>query len=196
LHLNFFKNPHSLKDSNVNLKVKVVEEGVGVRSLICSASRVEWHARIPGWGLGRVTSESIIHTNLHYKLVCAWFLRAFQWYIELFHLMNFDPWNISLKIQNSVVIPTPTMGVHLDVWVHSFTPPQVQMWLSSCIFDLHLSTLLLWSRSQGQGRDIKYLILKHTQLPCCLPFITTPCINPLIKFLHIVTKTLPKKSYH
>jgi hypothetical protein len=79
-----------LKYSNVNLKVKVVE-GVGVRSLICNALKVEWHAGIPGWGFGRMASRSIIHTNLHYKLVCAWFLKAFKWYIELFHPMNFDP---------------------------------------------------------------------------------------------------------
>jgi hypothetical protein len=35
---------------------------------------VEGHARPPGWGLGRVTSNSIIHTNLHKpnnKLVSA-----------------------------------------------------------------------------------------------------------------------------
>jgi hypothetical protein len=35
---------------------------------------VEGHAGPPGWGLGRVTSNSIIHTNLHKlnnKLVSA-----------------------------------------------------------------------------------------------------------------------------
>jgi len=68
-----------------------MEEGIGVCSLIHSTSKVKWRVETPGWGLGRLTSGSIIHTNLHNKLVCAWFLRAFQWYRELFHPMNFDP---------------------------------------------------------------------------------------------------------
>jgi len=36
-----------------------------VRSLVHSTSGVEVHARALGWGLGRVTSKSIIHTDLH-----------------------------------------------------------------------------------------------------------------------------------
>ncbi len=41
------------------------EERIGVHSLARNISRVEGHAGTPGWGLGRVTSKSIIHTNLH-----------------------------------------------------------------------------------------------------------------------------------
>jgi hypothetical protein len=56
--------PHSLKDSNANQKVETTEKkGVGVRSLTCNTLRVEGHAGALGWGLGRVTSKSIIHTN-------------------------------------------------------------------------------------------------------------------------------------
>ncbi len=41
------------------------EEGVGVRSLARNISSAEGCARAPGWGLRWVTSESIIHTNMH-----------------------------------------------------------------------------------------------------------------------------------
>ncbi len=68
--------PHALKDSNVSSKVKTTEEAeVGVHSLTCNTSGVEGHAKTPGWGLGRVTSGSITHTNLHNpnnRLVSAW----------------------------------------------------------------------------------------------------------------------------
>ncbi len=62
-------------DSNVSLKVKIVEgEGVGACSLARSTSRVEGLVRTPRWGLGKLTSNSITHTNLHKpnnKLVSA-----------------------------------------------------------------------------------------------------------------------------
>jgi len=40
----------------------------------------------------------------------------FQWYKELFNLMGFDPYNHSLKIRESIEIPTPQVGVTLGVW--------------------------------------------------------------------------------
>ncbi len=58
--------PHSLKDSNVSLKVKRTEkERIEICSLIRNTSRVEGHVGAPRCGLGRMTSESIIHANLH-----------------------------------------------------------------------------------------------------------------------------------
>jgi hypothetical protein len=57
--------PNSLIDSNANPKVKTMEEGVGACSLTCSISGVKGHARALRWGLERVTSGSIIHTNVH-----------------------------------------------------------------------------------------------------------------------------------
>jgi len=42
--------------------------------MICNISGVEGHVGAPGWGLRRVTSGSIIHTDLHKlnnKLVSA-----------------------------------------------------------------------------------------------------------------------------
>jgi len=65
---------HSLKDSNVNPKVKTIE-GVGVHSLACNSSRVEGRARAPRWGLGQIISGSIIHRDLYKPnntLVSAW----------------------------------------------------------------------------------------------------------------------------
>ncbi len=52
--------PHSLKDSNVSLKLKTMEKEVEVRSLACSISGVKGHFGAPGWGLGRMTSKWII----------------------------------------------------------------------------------------------------------------------------------------
>jgi hypothetical protein len=66
--------PHSLKDSNVNPKMKGVEEVVGVHSLACSTLNVKKCVGALGWGLRWMTNKSIIHTNLHKlnnKLVSA-----------------------------------------------------------------------------------------------------------------------------
>jgi hypothetical protein len=53
-------------DLTANPQVKIAErEGVGTRSLACSTSGVEGRAKAPRWGLGRLTSNSITHTNLH-----------------------------------------------------------------------------------------------------------------------------------
>jgi hypothetical protein len=41
--------------------------------------------------------------------------RNFQWYKEFFDPMSFDSWSTSLKIWDSIGIPTPKLGVHLGV---------------------------------------------------------------------------------
>jgi hypothetical protein len=41
---------------------------------------------------------------------------SFQWYKKIFNPMGFDPCNCSLKIWESIMTPTPKMGVHLGVW--------------------------------------------------------------------------------
>jgi len=41
------------------------EERIGVRYLARNILGVEGHARDPRWGLGQMTSGSIIHTDLH-----------------------------------------------------------------------------------------------------------------------------------
>jgi hypothetical protein len=65
---------HSLKDSNVSLKMKRMKERVGVCSLAHTTSKVEGHIGVLGWELGWMISEKIIHTNLHTsnKLVSVW----------------------------------------------------------------------------------------------------------------------------
>jgi hypothetical protein len=67
--------PSSSMDSTASLKVKIVEgEGVGVHSMACKILGVKGCAGVSGWGLGRFTSKSIIHMDLHKpinKLVSA-----------------------------------------------------------------------------------------------------------------------------
>jgi len=62
-------------DLTTNPKVKTAKgERVRVCSLTRSTSRVEECAGTPGWGLERLTSNSISHTDLHKpnnKLVSA-----------------------------------------------------------------------------------------------------------------------------
>jgi hypothetical protein len=53
-------------DSTVSPKVKTTEgEGVGACSLACNTLGVEGCAGALGWGLGRLTSNSITHMDLH-----------------------------------------------------------------------------------------------------------------------------------
>ncbi len=53
-------------DSTMSLKKKTTErEGVGACSLTHSTLGLEGCVGAPGWGLGRLTSKSLIHTNLH-----------------------------------------------------------------------------------------------------------------------------------
>jgi hypothetical protein len=67
--------PSSLMDLTMNPKVTIAEgEGVGARSLTCSTSGVEGCVGDSKWGLRRLTSKSITHTDLHKsnnKLVSA-----------------------------------------------------------------------------------------------------------------------------
>jgi hypothetical protein len=62
-------------DSITNPKAKTTKEKeIRVHSLVCSTSGVEGCVGAPGWGLRKLTSNSIIHTNLHKpnkKLVSA-----------------------------------------------------------------------------------------------------------------------------
>jgi hypothetical protein len=56
--------PHSLKNSNVSQKVETMEEeGVRVCSLTRNTLGLEGHVGARGWGLKKVTSGSIFHTN-------------------------------------------------------------------------------------------------------------------------------------
>ncbi len=58
--------PNSLMDSTTSLKMKTTKgEEVGSRSLARNTSGVEGRVGAPGWGLGRLTSKLITHTDLH-----------------------------------------------------------------------------------------------------------------------------------
>ncbi len=53
-------------DLTASPKVKTIEgEGVGPRTLVRNISGVERRAGASRWGLGRLTSKSIIHIDLH-----------------------------------------------------------------------------------------------------------------------------------
>jgi len=76
-HQTWFNNKKKfyLKVSNASSKVETSEEErVRVWSLIHSTSKIEGCLQVPRWGLGRMTSELIIHMNVHKpnKLVNAW----------------------------------------------------------------------------------------------------------------------------
>jgi hypothetical protein len=59
-------HPKLLNGFTISPKVKIMEgEGVGVRSLVPSILRVEGCVGAPGWGLGKLTSNSITHMDLH-----------------------------------------------------------------------------------------------------------------------------------
>jgi hypothetical protein len=53
-------------DSTMNPKVKIAKgKRVGAHSLVRNTLGVEGHAIALKWRLGRLTSKSITHTNLH-----------------------------------------------------------------------------------------------------------------------------------
>jgi hypothetical protein len=92
---------HFLKDSNVSLKMKIMEKKwIGGCSLIHNTLGVEGHVEGLRWGQGWMTSESVIHVNLHKfnnKLVSAW--------LKHFWCTN-KPWAY-MDSQNS---PWPPLG--------------------------------------------------------------------------------------
>jgi len=63
-------------------------------------------------------------------------LRYFQWYKECHKLLNFDPWNRSLKCQKSTGTPSPKVGVALVVW--GFIPSHFHTFLGACDVTLGL----------------------------------------------------------
>jgi hypothetical protein len=59
--------------------------------------------------------------------------RAFQLYEKLLNPMNFDPYNCSLKIKESIWSLIPKVGAHMEAWglipSHSLALPEHEMWL-------------------------------------------------------------------
>jgi len=62
-HLTHPQTPY--KTQNASSNVKTTEEGMGIHSLARSILGVEGRAGALRWALGRVTSRSVIHMNLH-----------------------------------------------------------------------------------------------------------------------------------
>jgi hypothetical protein len=52
-------------DSTISSQMKTEGEGIGAHSLAYNTSKVEGHVGAPEWGLGRLTSKSITHIDLH-----------------------------------------------------------------------------------------------------------------------------------
>jgi len=79
--------------------------------------------------------------------------RAFQWYKEYDKPLSFDPWNRSLKFQDSISQNGSCFG---SVRVHSFTlsstplhSREYVMWLPNFFLAHNLVTPLSWSRAQS-----------------------------------------------
>jgi len=76
--------------------------------------------------------------NLHFRcpneqcklILDIYVSRAFQWYKERHKPLSFDPWNFSLKFQESTGTPSPKVGVVLGVW--GFTPSHFPTLLGVC----------------------------------------------------------------
>ncbi len=100
--------------------------------------------------------------------------RAFQWYKELHNPMGFDPFNRSLKIQESIRIPTPKLGAHLGVW--RFIPSLSHI-PGSMEYDSRASLLARTFASPCLGRGPKVRVATSTILNlknCSWPTLFSP----------------------
>jgi hypothetical protein len=130
--------PNSSINSTMSPKVKISERGVGVHFLIHNISWVEGRIGALRWRLRRMTSGSIIHTNLHKpnnKLISAW--------LEHFWCMN-EPWTYI----NSQDSPRPKFGES-----YHLPPLYYSLWLatrvtSKCHFILGLPS---WESRNSQN---------------------------------------------
>jgi hypothetical protein len=82
--------------------------------------------------------------------------KAFQWYEGLHNPMNFDPFNYSLKIQESIGTPTPKVGSSLGSVEVQFshspilsTSQEHEMWLPGFTLGSQLCKPLPWLWAQG-----------------------------------------------
>jgi hypothetical protein len=95
--------------------------------------------------------------------------KAFQWHNERFNPMNFNPWNLPLKIRESIETSTSKVGAHLRVC--GFNPSHFPTlpWTWSVSFGFHswpttlqslalVTSSRLWSRAQGYGCDIRSIM--------------------------------------
>ncbi len=122
--------------------------------------------------------------------------RAFQWYKERHKPLNFDPWNRSLKFQESTGTPSPKVGVALGVWVftpsHSLTLSYIpeSMWCDfrASSWSTPLWPLCLGSRVSSWPASLQPLYLGREPKVK----VATKCLNTK-GLLH--TSTKKKKTY-
>jgi hypothetical protein len=64
------------------------------------------------------------------KKVDIYVSKTFQWYNEIFNLMNFDPKNCFVKIWKSIETPNPKVRAHLGVcgFIPSHSPTLPKAW--------------------------------------------------------------------
>jgi hypothetical protein len=85
--------------------------------------------------------------------------KKFQWYKLLFNPMNFDLWNLSLKIQKSIMISTH-LGVYRFISSHSL----ILLWawnvtLELCSWFAPLQALALVTNSKLRSQQLRYVFI-------------------------------------
>jgi hypothetical protein len=96
-------------------------------------NKSEWFLTFNGWESNWQFDHNLCfeYPNGSWKpILDIYILRAFQWYKEIFNLMNFDPYNRPLKIWESIETQTPKMGAHLGMWgfILSHSPTLLEAW--------------------------------------------------------------------
>jgi hypothetical protein len=82
-----------------------------------------------------------------------------QWYNENFNLMSFEPWKHSLKILDSIVTPTPKVGVLLGVC--GFIPSH-SLILQECKYDFMVAFMTYTFPCPCFGHKLKARIVTYT----------------------------------
>jgi hypothetical protein len=108
----------------------------------------------------------------------------FQWYKEIFNVMNLNPWNISLKIQDSIELPIPKMRVHLGVCGFNLyirgsanVTPVLHFWLA------HFHAFALVTRSRLRSWHHYFCLFKGNR-PSLSGSTCRPCFHRILGFDH------------
>jgi len=106
------------------------------------------------------------YSNGSCKLILNIYIwRTFQWYKNVFNLMNFDLSNCSLKIRDSIKIPTPKMAIHLGMCVGSFPHNFLHSRECECDSQIPLSICTFPCHCLGHEPKVKVITL-HVPLSC------------------------------
>jgi hypothetical protein len=99
-----------------------------LHTLCSQVNQVNSWLFLVGSQIGSLTPSPSFGHNLCFRcpneqcepILDMYVLKSFQWYIERQKPLSFNPWNCSLKFQESIGTPSPKVGVALGVW--GFTP--------------------------------------------------------------------------